>query len=381
MATNIPFYKAFIGDELDGIFAISLVDMPAVERDFVCFKKEDEKYQKFSISNEDEHLVTGVVMLADTPIYRRDGDFEYYLVFTKETIKDMAQKMLQNGTQNNVDLQHDGKLINGISMVELFIKDSAKGIEPNFVSDVPDGSLMATFHVEDEELWQKLHTDEINGFSLEGYFSYSIIENNNMKNNTNKLMKKITETMSKIEEILKGALMSFGSVTTDQGVINWDGEDEIAVGVEVYGLDENGERVEIADGEYKAEDGKIITVAESKVTEIKDAEEPAQEDEPAPEPAQEEETEEEVVEEIVEEQPVEEKPNEVDELKGEIAKLHGEIEEIKEQMKGLEDAIKALANEPAAEPIVEEFKAIVKTDEKAPKGAKKAASILAHLND
>lgn len=380
MAIQIPIYSALLKENVDGIWAISLVDDPAVERDFVCFSK-DKEMQKFSISNEDKHLVTGVVMLADTPIYRREGDFEYYLIFSKETIREMAERMLQNGTQNNIDIQHDGELISGVNMVELFIKDDAKGINPNFIEDIPDGSLLATFHVSDEDLWQKLHTDEINGFSLEGFFSYTKIDFNKQNNNSNTLMKKTSKIMAKIEQIVKDALMEFNSVATDNAILNWDGEDELKEGVEVYAIDENGEHVAIADGEYKTEDGKIITVAESKVTSIVEKEEETVEPE-AEEPEVLEETEEEKVEETEEiktEEKVEETEPEFD-AKAEIEKLFAAIEELKGEIAKVNDEIAALKEAPAAEPIAEEFANIKRTEITASKGVKKAAGILSNLN-
>ena len=374
---DLPVWNAILKDEADGIIAISLVDMPAVMSNFVLFNKND-KYQKFEINNEEQHLITGVVMLADVPIYRRDGDYEYYLVFSKDTIKKMAEKMLKIGTQNNIDLQHNGKMIDGVNLVELFIKDSSKGITPNFISeDIPDGSLMATFHVVDEELWQILHTDEINGFSIEGFFSYEMVQmRDNNKINKNNAMNKIKEAMSKIEDIIKSALMTFRSVSTDKGVLNWANDEDLAVDFEVYALDENGEKVDVEDGDYVSEDGTIISVAGGKVIEIKakedvveepvEAEDENSDEKPAEEPIVE------PVEKPIVEEPVVE-PEEED-LKAEIEALKAEIEALKERISALESA-------PASEPIVEEFNAVKRTNENLSKGAKKAASILANLNN
>lgn len=365
---DLPVWNAILKDEADGIIAISLVDMPAVMSNFVLFNKND-KYQKFEINNEEQHLITGVVMLADVPIYRRDGDYEYYLVFSKDTIKEMAEKMLKIGTQNNIDLQHNGKMIDGVNLVELFIKDSSKGITPNFISeDIPDGSLMATFHVVDEELWQILHTDEINGFSIEGFFSYEMVQmRDNNKINKNNTMNKIKEAMSKIEDIIKSALMTFRSVSTDKGVLNWANDEDLAVNFEVYALDENGEKVDVEDGDYVSEDGTIISVAGGKVIEIKAKEDVVEE----PVEAEDENSDEKPAEEPIVEPVVE--PEEED-LKAEIEALKAEIESLKERISALESA-------PASEPIVEEFNAVKRTNDNLTKGAKKAASILANLNN
>ena len=248
-------YEGKIVAENDGIFAISLVEYPAVERDFVCFKENvPGERQLFSIENADKQLITGVVMLADTPIYRRNGDYEYYITYSKETIEKMANKLLRDGFQNAVDLQHDGVLIPGVTMTELYIKDSSKGINPNFFEDIPDGSLIATFYIEDEELWEEIKNgDKLNGFSLEGFFTIEKIKQN--KNTT----------MSKITKFMK-SLMKFGQVETDKAVLYYDGE-TLEVGVEVYVDGEEDIKVLAEDGEYKTEDTTIVVV-DGKVSEI-----------------------------------------------------------------------------------------------------------------
>lgn len=168
---SLPIFYAEITSEDEGIFAISLVDFPATQRNFLCFN-EDKVIQTFSIQDEEERIVSGVVMSANTPIYRRDSNgFEYYLVFTPETIKLMAEKMLKDNTQNQVDIEHNGDLIGSVNLIELFIKDSSKGIVPTYMEDVPDGSLMATYKVRDEKIWEAIKSGELNGFSLAGLFS------------------------------------------------------------------------------------------------------------------------------------------------------------------------------------------------------------------
>lgn len=256
-----PVFNAVLKEDTDGIFAISLVDIPATLKGAMLFKKENQVLEHFSIQDEEKHLISGVIMLANTPIYRRNGDFEYFVTYEPQTLALMAQKMLQNGFQNNVDLQHNGEYVDGVSLVELYIKDSAKGIVPNFIEDIPDGSLMGTYKCENEDVWEKMKSGELTGFSLAGLFSLEetdkIIEFN--KQNKKKL------TMSKLKEQLKKLLQEFASVATDKGEIFYEGE--LEVGVEVY--DEND--APIADGEYATEE-KIIVVAEGKVTEIRDKE-------------------------------------------------------------------------------------------------------------
>lgn len=169
MKPTLPIYKALVTDEATGIFAISLVDMPATDTDFMAFNNDLRDFN-FSIDNEEERVVSGVIMLADTPIYRRNGDFEFYVCYDRDTLKTMAEKMLIDGTFNNVDTQHNGKMVGGVNLLELYIKDAAKGLDPNYVKNVPDGSLMGSFKVENDEIWAEIKNGTFRGFSLAGSF-------------------------------------------------------------------------------------------------------------------------------------------------------------------------------------------------------------------
>ena len=332
MNQNIPTYSALISDDNEGILVISLVDAPATETNWMCFKEQENI--KFSIVNEDEHILAGVVMVADKPIYRIAPDgTEFYIVFSKDVIKRMAEKMLSDNTFNNIDIQHDGNIIphDKVKLVELFIADEAKGIKPNYL-DVPDGSLLANYKIYDEQLWQMAKSGELNGFSLEGVFTTVRYEQN--KNNKH-------TKMSKIKEMLKSILVQLGEVNTDKGILTYDGA--LAVGVEVK--NEDGSKP--ADGEYKLEDDKVIVVKDGFVDEIKEVEV-------------------DVIEEMADEKPqdnvedkpqdkAEEKPNEVEELKKLIDEHTSLLKELGDRLKTLEDLVKELNETPAVEPIEQEF--------------------------
>ena len=342
MNQNIPTYSAIISDDNEGILVISLVDAPATETNWMCFKEQENI--KFSIVNEDEHILAGVVMVADKPIYRIAPDgTEFYIVFSKDVIKRMAEKMLSDNTFNNIDIQHDGNIIphDKVKLVELFIADEAKGIKPNYL-DVPDGSLLANYKIYDEQLWQMAKNGTLNGFSLEGVFTTVRYEQN--KNNKH-------TKMSKIKEMLKSILVQLGEVNTDKGILTYDGA--LAVGVEVK--NEDGSKP--ADGEYKLEDDKVIVVKDGLVDEIKEVEV-------------------DVIEEMADEKPqdnvedkpqdkVEEKPNEVEELKKLIDEHTSLLKELGDRLKTLEDLVKELNETPAVEPIEQEYSKQTKSKNRA----------------
>lgn len=172
MNKNLPIYEAYIdtGDTQTGMFVISLVKEPAIESDFLSFSK-DKVQMKYKIVNEEQQKVFGAVAIADKPIYRIDeSGFEYYIVFNKETISKMSEKYFKMGLQNNVDTDHNFKLEDGVTLTQMFIKDSEKGINPTGFEDVTDGSLFAEYHIENYEVWKDIKEGKYKGFSLAGDF-------------------------------------------------------------------------------------------------------------------------------------------------------------------------------------------------------------------
>lgn len=170
MISGIPVYNAYIVDEDDfGIQAVALVDDPAVAVNFQCFSKEEPQKMKFSVQDEEKHIVFGVIARADYPMLRLTADgFPYYINFSADTIRLMAQKYLRENKQNQIKLTHnDGTETQDVEMIECFIKDTTRGISPVGFEDVADGSLFASFKVKNEEIWSKIKEGTFAGFSME----------------------------------------------------------------------------------------------------------------------------------------------------------------------------------------------------------------------
>lgn len=166
---GIPCYIAQITNLEEGILDISLVENPATKQDFVLFSQDE---MAFSVQDPEKRIISGVVMSANVPIYRRSPkNGEYYIIFTPEVIEKMVEKMSLEGKLNNITLNHNGQLVEGVTLVELFTKDSSKGLNPTYLKDVTEGSLIASYKVENEEIWNLVKSGEFKGFSLTGLFS------------------------------------------------------------------------------------------------------------------------------------------------------------------------------------------------------------------
>ena len=168
---GLPVYDALVPDEDTGMLKISLVDLPAVMSDFLVFN-EQRMVQMYSVQDEEKRLVYGVVMRANFPIYRKDERIgEYYIVYKADTIRKMAEKYLADGLQNEVNVMHSTD-VEGVQMVQYFIKDSTRGVNPTGFEDIADGSLFAEFHILNDEVWDAVKDGTYKGFSLEGVFDF-----------------------------------------------------------------------------------------------------------------------------------------------------------------------------------------------------------------
>lgn len=280
---GIPVYDAIISDEQTGMFKISLVDDPAVMSNFLAFDN-NRKVLMYKVEDEEKRLVRGVVMRADFPIYRYDQNFgEYYIIYKADQIRVMAEKYLLESRQNDVNLMHEKDSdVEGVQMVQYFIKGS--GISVEGFDEIADGSLFAEFHIVNDEIWDAVKDGTYKGFSLEGVFDLvpeqdkekveEIVDTldgafSKFLNNT----KKITMgRLNRFKAALLKAFAEFANVTTDKGILAWDGDDDLKVGDQVYIEDAEGNRTPAEDGDYKTDDNKTIVVVDGKVSEIKDPE-------------------------------------------------------------------------------------------------------------
>ncbi len=154
------------GTELD--FQIALVDNPAIESDFMAFKK----HQQFKVISEDKRIVSGFAMMAEKPIYRRDEGKEYHVKFTAESVKNIAEQFFKNNLSNQTNAMHQtDKFLEGVYVFESFLIDETRGINiPKGYDEAPEGSWFISMKVENDEVWQSVKDGTFRGFSVEGVF-------------------------------------------------------------------------------------------------------------------------------------------------------------------------------------------------------------------
>lgn len=155
-------------NDFAGVEAISVVENPAIEEDFIALAQEI----KLAEVNKEKRILMGALLVPNKPIYRRNGEDEYYVYFSKDTIRKTAEMFLMKGNQNNSTLEHQLPL-EGLSLVESWIvEDDELDKSRLYHMNVPVGTWMGSVKVNNEEVWNEyVKTGKVKGFSIEGYFA------------------------------------------------------------------------------------------------------------------------------------------------------------------------------------------------------------------
>ena len=152
-----------------GVEAISIVESPAIESDFVALKNQEIKLAEV---DKEKKIFMGALLIPNKPIYRNGSEGEYYIYFSKDTIVKASQMFLQNGNQSNSTLEHN-QALNGLTLVESWlVEDKAKDKTALYGLDVPVGTWMGSVKVNNDDVWNEyVKTNKVKGFSIEGYFA------------------------------------------------------------------------------------------------------------------------------------------------------------------------------------------------------------------
>ena len=156
-----------------GIDAVSVVEAPAIESDFIALKKHQIELKTV---DEEKRLLMGAALIPKKQIFRRNDktNEEYYIYFSKETIRKASQLFLKKGNQNNATLEHNQK-INGMTVVESWLVEDTKRDKSSLYGfNAVPGTWFITMKVENDNVWNKVKSGEIKGFSIEGYFAEKI---------------------------------------------------------------------------------------------------------------------------------------------------------------------------------------------------------------
>jgi len=155
--------------EESGIDAISIVESPAIESDFIALNSAEIKLAEI---NKEKKILMGALLIPNKPIYRNGAEGEYYIFFSKDTVVKASQMYLKNGYQNNSTLEHE-KALSGLTLVESWIvEDEIQDKSRKYGLNVPVGTWMGSVKVNNDEVWKEyVLSGKVKGFSIEGYFA------------------------------------------------------------------------------------------------------------------------------------------------------------------------------------------------------------------
>lgn len=312
MAKKIKKYRVGIDSET---YAVSLVEAPAIESDFVALSKdEEEKFQAF-LESDERHMVYGAALIPDKDIYRNNGEQEFYISFTKESIEKMSQEFMKNYRQNEVTLDHE-EMASDITITESWLVEDPYKDKSNALGiNVPQGTWMIGAKVNQIDVWDRIKSGELKGFSVESMIALEEFEKqneNNMNIEDNEMF------FDKIKNVFKEVLATV-SLSKAEEEMELEAQEPTTV--------EPQPQVEPKQ------------VEEPVVEEPKPQEEPKQVEEPKPT-------------ETVVEEPKEETPKEdTKHLEDLINSLREEINALKDMNNGLTSKVKELEKEPSTKPV------------------------------
>jgi len=155
-----------------GIDAISIVEAPAIESNFVALKSHEVKFAKVAA---EKRILMRPILIPDKPIYRKqvvDGELdEFYIYFSKDTVRKASQMFLMKGNQGNATIEHE-LAVQGVCMVETWIKeDMEKDKSAIYGMNDPIGTWMGCLKITNDDVWNDAKDGKFKGFSIEGYFA------------------------------------------------------------------------------------------------------------------------------------------------------------------------------------------------------------------
>ena len=170
-------------DEQSGIEAISVVETPAIEENFIALNKHEVLLKEV---DKEKRILMGAALVPNKQIFRRNEktDEDYYIFFSEDTVRKASELYFQKSNHQNATSEK----LKGTTIVESWIvEDSKTDKSALYGMDLPKGTWMVSMKIEDDALYEKAKTGEVKGFSIEGYFADKYEMSQQKENTINKL--------------------------------------------------------------------------------------------------------------------------------------------------------------------------------------------------
>lgn len=156
-------------DDVSGIEAVSIVENPAIEEDFVALKTQEFKFAEV---DKEKRILMGAALIPNKPIYRRNEDNEYYIYFSRDTVRKASELFFIRGNHNKSTLEHQMPLEGLVAVESWIVENKEKDKSSHYGMDMPLGTWMLSMKVLNDDVWNNyVKTGKVKGFSIEGYFA------------------------------------------------------------------------------------------------------------------------------------------------------------------------------------------------------------------
>ena len=249
------------------IDAISLVSAPAIEENWVFFGKEKNNLTLAKV-DEEKRMLVSPALIPDKQIFRYDPntDSEYYVYFSKDTVRKASELYLKNNNHHKATEEHSER-VSGVLTVESWIIEDTKTDKSTLYGfSLPKGTWMVKMKIENDDLWQKIKSGELKGLSIEGYFTDKMEKMSETTPTDQEILEALNEmiqskTELKSEKVELGAIDDFKKLF-EKSLDNWEGTSKSLI-----------KAMSKTQQDYKAQKGKweqVIKMGESIEKDAKD---------------------------------------------------------------------------------------------------------------
>ena len=188
---ELPTIELFIDEDNinDGVQAISLVESPAIEENFVALS---EHKVEFKAIDDDKRIIVGLALVPNKKIYRRSKDYEYNIMFSEQTVRKASEIYLKNLRNHNTTLEHNN-LTTGVCVIESWVVEDTEMDKSNLYGlNAVKGAWVVTMKVDNDDVWKDIKEQKYLGLSIEGMFS-DRIEDMSKKDNAEEILEQIKQ--------------------------------------------------------------------------------------------------------------------------------------------------------------------------------------------
>jgi hypothetical protein len=256
----------FNEDSDEGVYALSVVENPAMEDIWLTLSEQKKRIQLETI-DEKKRLLLGAALIPDKKIYRNINGEEFYITFTAHTIEKLAHNFMKRGNQNNSTKNHEVKL-NGMSVVEAWVvQDPEKDKSAAYGKTYEKGTWVCMMKVDDDKIWEDALNGTLKGFSIDALLSTREINfKNQLEMSTENKEKSFLEKLDEKFEAFfsKAKPVQLGTIKGKDGktVFEFEGE-KPEVGTALFILSDDKEKIKAPAGEHEMEDGSKLNVDEN----------------------------------------------------------------------------------------------------------------------